>query len=81
MTGEVELNDLIVSKLLGQGLEKYKALFPHVCAAIQMKNAGISLIRGDNVQYIYQDSRNNDPLSRVIPVELIKGEEYRYDNF
>ena len=53
MTGEVELNDLVVSKLLGQGLEKYKALFPHVCAAIQMKNAGISLIRGDNIQYIY----------------------------
>jgi DNA polymerase elongation subunit (family B) len=79
MTGEVELNDLIVSKLLGQGLEKYKALFPHVCAAIQMKNAGISLIRGDNVQYIYKDARNSDPLSRVIPVELIKGEEYSYD--
>jgi DNA polymerase elongation subunit (family B) len=30
MTGGVELNDLVISKLLGQGLEKYKALFPHV---------------------------------------------------
>jgi DNA polymerase elongation subunit (family B) len=79
MTGEVELNDLVVSKLLGQGLEKYQALFPHVCAAIQLNNAGISLIRGDNVQYIYKDARNNDPLSRVIPVELIKGEVLKYD--
>ena len=37
------------------------------------------MILGDNVQYIYQDSRNNDPLSRVIPVELIEGEQYSYD--
>jgi DNA polymerase elongation subunit (family B) len=79
MTGEVELKDLVVSKILGQGLEKYKALFPHVCAAIQLNNAGISLVRGDDVQYIYKDARNNDPLSRVIPVELIKGNEYNYD--
>jgi DNA polymerase elongation subunit (family B) len=79
MTGEVELNDLVVSKLLGQGLEKYKALFPHICAAIQLSNAGISLVQGDNVQYIYKDARNNDPLSRVIPVELIKGKVYNYD--
>jgi DNA polymerase elongation subunit (family B) len=37
------------------------------------------LIRGYNVQYIYQDSRNSDPLSRVIPVELIEGKQYSYD--
>jgi len=79
MTGEVELNDLIVSKLLGQGLEKYKVLFPHVCAAIQLNNAGISLLRGDDIQCIYKDARNNDPLSRVIPVELIKEKVYNYD--
>jgi len=79
MTGEVELNDLVVSKLLGQGLERYKALFPHVCAAIQLNKAGVSLIRGDNIQYIYKDARNSDPLSRVIPVELIKGEVLQYD--
>ncbi len=79
MTGELEMQDLVVSKILGQSLEKYKALFPHVCAAIQLNNAGISLMRGDNVQYISKDARNNDSLSRVIPVELIKGEECSHD--
>jgi len=79
MTGEVELNDLVVSKLLGQGLEKYKALFPHVYAAIQLNNVGVSLVRGDNVKYIYKYARNQDPLSRVIPVGLIKGKVYDYD--
>ena len=73
------MNELVISKLLGQGIEKYKALFSHVCAAIQLNNEGISLIRDDNIQYIYKDARNNDPLSRVVAVELLKGKEYKYD--
>jgi DNA polymerase elongation subunit (family B) len=28
--------DLVISNLLGQNIEKYKSLFPHVCAAIQL---------------------------------------------
>lgn len=34
MTGDIKLQDLVVSKLLGQGLDKYKSLFPHVSAAM-----------------------------------------------
>ena len=37
MTGEdVHQEDLVISKLLGQDIEKYKSLFPHVSAAIQL---------------------------------------------
>jgi len=36
MTGEIQLKDLVISKLLGQGLVKYKLLFPHVSAAIRL---------------------------------------------
>ena len=32
MTGEIQLHDLVVSKILGQGLDKYKSLFPHASA-------------------------------------------------
>jgi hypothetical protein len=32
MTGEIRLQDLIVSKFLGQDLDKYRSLFPHVAA-------------------------------------------------
>ena len=36
MTGEeIQQEDLVISKLLGQEIEKYKSLFPHVSAAIQ----------------------------------------------
>jgi hypothetical protein len=37
------------------------------------------LVRGDNVKYIYKDSRNQDPVERVIPVGLIEGKVYDYD--
>jgi DNA polymerase elongation subunit (family B) len=30
---DVTKNDLVISKLLGQNIEKYRSLFPHVSAA------------------------------------------------
>ena len=41
---DIVRNDLVVSKLLGQNLEKYRSLFPHVSAAIQ-------LCDGDNMPF------------------------------
>jgi hypothetical protein len=33
---DITQDDLVISKELGQDIEKYKRLFPHVCAAIQL---------------------------------------------
>ena len=30
MTGEIQSQNLVVTKLLGQNIDKYKSLFPHV---------------------------------------------------
>jgi len=46
MTGELELKDLIVSNILRQDLYKYRNLFPHVSAALQLTEAGVPLKRG-----------------------------------
>ena len=38
MTGEgIEEQDLVISKLLRNGVDNYKGIFPHVAAAIQLK--------------------------------------------
>jgi DNA polymerase elongation subunit (family B) len=34
--GSITQNELVISKLLGQSLEKYRSLFPHVSAAIKL---------------------------------------------
>lgn len=39
MTGEIEVQDLVVSKLLRQDINKYRSLYPHVSAAIRLREA------------------------------------------
>ena len=78
MAGEIQIKDLVVSKMLRQDLDRYKSLFPHVSAALQLTEAGKSLVRGDMIQYIYTDSAHKNPLRRVMPVDLIN-EEHDYD--
>jgi DNA polymerase elongation subunit (family B) len=78
MTGDIQLKDLVVSKMLRQDLSKYRSLFPHVSAAIQLTEAGKSLVRGDIIQYIYTDAAHKNPLHRVMPLDLIS-EDFDYD--
>jgi DNA polymerase elongation subunit (family B) len=69
MTGEgIEQRDLVISKLLRNGVHKYKSIFPHVATAIQLSSQGKSLIRGENIQYIYTNSKHKNLLCRVVPV-------------
>jgi DNA polymerase elongation subunit (family B) len=78
MTGEIPIKDLVISKMLRQDLDRYKSLFPHVSAALQLTEAGKSLVRGDMIQYIYTDSAHKNPLRRVMPLDLVN-EEHDYD--
>ena len=49
-------------------------------AAIQLSEAGKSLIQGDNIQYIYTDAHHKNPLCRVMPQELFRHKkELNYD--
>jgi DNA polymerase elongation subunit (family B) len=65
--------------MLRQDLTEYRSLFPHVsAAALQLTDAGKSLIRGDIIQYIYTDEAHKNPLRRVMPLDLIS-EEHDYD--
>jgi DNA polymerase elongation subunit (family B) len=68
MTDEgLQQQDLVISKLLRQGIAKYKSLFPHVSAAIQLSNdTSKHPMKGDTIQYIYTNSQHNNPLCRVI---------------
>jgi DNA polymerase I len=72
MIGEIQLQDLVVTKKLGQEIDKYRSLFPHVCAAIQLASEGKSTTVGEEVDYIYTDSHHTNPLYRVIPREFVE---------
>ncbi len=46
MNGEIQITDLVISKLLRQNIEKYRSLFPHVAAAIRLNISGVIADRG-----------------------------------
>jgi DNA polymerase elongation subunit (family B) len=54
---DITQDDLVISKLLGQSIEKYRSLFPHVSAAIQLSNGEDKHpYKGDTIKYIYTNS-------------------------
>jgi hypothetical protein len=81
MNGEVQITDLVISKLLRQNIEKYRSLFPHVAAAIRLNVSGIITNRGDSIQYVHTDSNHTDPLHRITPAKLISSKEYDKEKY
>jgi DNA polymerase elongation subunit (family B) len=81
MNGEVQLTDLVISKLLRQNIEKYRSIFPHVAAAIRLNISGVIAGKGDNIKYVYTDSTHTDPLQRIVPAELISSENYDKEKY
>ncbi len=81
MNGEIQITDLVISKLLRQNIEKYRSLFPHVAAAIRLNVSGVIANRGDNIQYIHTDSSHTDPLFRITPAKLISSEKYDKEKY
>ena len=81
MNGEVQITDLVISKLLRQNIEKYRSLFPHVAAAIRLNVSGVITSRGDSIQYVHTDSNHADPLQRITPARLISSENYDKEKY
>lgn len=81
MNGEIQITDLVISKLLRQNIEKYRSLFPHVAAAIRLNVSGVIVGRGDNIQYVHTDSNHTDPLQRITPAKLISSEDYDREKY
>ena len=73
---DITQNDLVISKLLRQDIIKYRSLFPHVSAAIQLSNGDKHPSKGDTIKYIYTNSQHKNPLCRVAPIDFT----YRYEN-
>ena len=72
MTAEdITQQDLVISKLLRQDMEKYKSLFPHVSAAIQLSSGRDCRYptKGDTIHYIYTNTQHKNPLLRIAALD------------
>jgi DNA polymerase elongation subunit (family B) len=60
-------------------VERYRSLFPHVLAAIQLEQHGQRVKPGDIVDYVYVDTEQVNPLSRIAPAKY--AETYDADKY
>ncbi len=77
--GEIELEKLVVSKLLRKPVTEYKSLFPHVVAAIQMMQKGKKLKSREKIDFLYVNAANRNPFRRVIPASALGNDQHYYD--
>jgi DNA polymerase elongation subunit (family B) len=70
-------DNFVISKLLRQDIEKYKNLFPHVSAAIQLSGGrdGRYPTKGDTINYIYTNTQHKNPLCRIAALETAHQED------
>jgi DNA polymerase elongation subunit (family B) len=76
---DITKDDLVISKLLGQDIIKYRSLFPHVSAAIQLSNEDKLPSKGDTIKYIYKNSQHKNPLCRVQSIDSTNGVSGKLD--
>lgn len=80
MTGDIRSQDLVVTKVLGQNIDKYKSLLPHVSAAILLAKKGMEMNAGEGVEYIFTKTHHNNPLYRVVPKAFVEENgDFNYD--
>jgi len=70
LSGNVAIGELVISKILGMPIERYRSLFPHVVAAVELRREQKSVRPGDLVDYVYVDSEQVNPMKRVAPAEF-----------
>jgi DNA polymerase elongation subunit (family B) len=79
LSGHVAVTDLVISKILRMPVERYRTLFPHVAAAIQLQQKQRPIKPGDLVHYVYVDNQQMNPIRRIAPTRL--AESYDADKY
>lgn len=70
LSGGLENSELVVSKSLRMPVERYRSLFSHVVAAIQLRQHGRQIKPGDLVDYVYVDTEQANPMKCISAAEL-----------
>jgi DNA polymerase elongation subunit (family B) len=70
LSGGLEDSELVVSKSLRMPVERYRSLFPHVLAAIQLRQHGRQIKPGDLVDFVYVEREQVNPMKRISPAEF-----------
>ena len=71
---KIPVKKLVIKKILRRS--NYRILAAHYVAALQLKLNGYNLIPGETVEFIYVNSRHDNPMMRVQAWKLYDGRSY-----
>jgi len=70
LDGKIDPERLVISKILRMPIHRYRSLFPHVIAAIQLEECSKPIKPGETVEYVYVDTTQLNPMKRVLPASI-----------
>ncbi|MHA2365149.1 MAG: DNA polymerase domain-containing protein [Candidatus Hodarchaeales archaeon] len=73
---DIALEKLIIKKVISKDPSSYKQACHQAIAGQKLSKAGVRLQSGMKVKYIVTDASATETYKRVVPVELLKNEEY-----
>lgn len=77
--GDVDAEDLVISKVLRKDIGDYRGRLPHVVAAKQLSLHGEKIRSKDIIDFIYVNAGYPNPFRRVVPASMIKEGMVAYD--
>lgn len=81
LSGEVDIDELVVEKDLHKPLGGYSRLYPHVAAGKQLEARGVVTGEGQLIRYLYVNHRSSNPLTRVQALPLYDGRGYDREKY
>jgi len=76
LEGRVPFDDLVLSNKLSRPVDEYTGPNPHVVAARDLKQAGIEMLAGQRVQYVFVERPEAKKVAdRVLALRLMKDEK------
>lgn len=79
-SGKVPMKDLVIHTQITKSLNEYKQIGPHVVAAKQLEDNGITVSRGTIIQYVIIKGKGSVS-QRAVPYEYSEGKVYDKDYY
>jgi DNA polymerase elongation subunit (family B) len=77
--GDVDAEELTISKRVHREVSAYRSMFPHVVAARQLAMRGKRIEEYSSVNFVYMNAKHSNPFRRVIPSIMVRDGHNYYD--
>ncbi|MHA1721760.1 MAG: DNA polymerase domain-containing protein [Candidatus Baldrarchaeia archaeon] len=81
LSGKINVNELVVEKILRKPVSEYSKIYPYVAACKQLETCGAVFNEEKLIRYIYVNHRSSNPLTRVQILHLYDNRSYDREKY